>query len=116
MTGFINNRNNNLTLQHSLDEASFAENSLSLLISRNVRVYVWWDFENCSLPTGTNVFKVSQSITAAIRANGIKGPIQITAFGDVLQLSRASQEALSATGIILSLIFPMMNVFCDMNC
>ncbi|KAK6922863.1 OST-HTH associated domain [Dillenia turbinata] len=70
--------------------------------SRNVRVYVWWDFENCSLPTGTNVFKVSQSITAAIRANGIKGPIQITAFGDVLQLSRANQEALSATGVILS--------------
>ncbi|KAJ6777178.1 LIMKAIN B LKAP [Salix koriyanagi] len=34
--------------------------------------------------------------------NGIKGPVQITAFGDVLQLSRANQEALSSTGINLA--------------
>ncbi|KAK3024933.1 hypothetical protein RJ639_042937 [Escallonia herrerae] len=46
-----------------------------------------------------SAFRVAQSITAAIRANGIKGPIQITAFGDVFQLSRGNQEALSSTGI-----------------
>ncbi|GAB4848290.1 hypothetical protein Ancab_002956 [Ancistrocladus abbreviatus] len=69
--------------------------------SRNVRVSVWWDFENCSLPAGVNVFRVAHSITAAIRTNGIKGPVQITAFGDVLQLSRSNQEALSSTGINL---------------
>ncbi|KAG7982970.1 hypothetical protein I3843_04G080100 [Carya illinoinensis] len=67
--------------------------------SRNVRVSVWWDFENCNLPNGANVFKVAHSITAAVRANGIKGPVTITAFGDVFQLSRAKQEALSSTGI-----------------
>ncbi|XP_057491912.1 uncharacterized protein LOC130777530 [Actinidia eriantha] len=70
--------------------------------SRNVRVSVWWDFENCSLPPGANVFKVAQSVADAVRANGIKGPIQITAFGDMLQLSRSNQEALSATGINLT--------------
>lgn len=63
---------------------------------------MWWDFENCNIPAGANVFKVAQSITAAIRVNGIKGPIQITAFGDVLQLSRSNQEALSSTGINLT--------------
>jgi len=63
---------------------------------------VWWDFENCHLPSGVNVYRVSQAITAAVRGNGIKGPIQITAFGDVLQLSRANQEALSSTGINLA--------------
>ncbi|KAI9165596.1 hypothetical protein LWI28_017106 [Acer negundo] len=67
--------------------------------SRNVRVSVWWDFENCNLPVGVNVFKVAHSITAAIRASGIKGPLTITAFGDVVQLSRTNQEALSSTGI-----------------
>ncbi|KAK3032190.1 hypothetical protein RJ639_035902 [Escallonia herrerae] len=67
--------------------------------SRNVKVSVWWDFENCSLPFDMNAFRVAQSITAAIRTNGIKGPIQITAFGDVFQLSRRNQEALSSTGI-----------------
>ncbi|EEF32319.1 conserved hypothetical protein [Ricinus communis] len=70
--------------------------------SRNVKVSVWWDFENCNLPTGVNVFKVAHAITAALRANGIKGPVQITAFGDVFQLSRANQEALSSTGINLA--------------
>lgn len=49
-----------------------------------------------------NAFRVAQSITNAIRANGIKGPIEITAFGDVMQISRTNQEALSATGINLT--------------
>lgn len=70
--------------------------------NRNVRVSVRWDFENCTLPVSTNVFRFSQSVTAAIRACGIKGPVQITAFGDVLQLSRSNQEALSSTGINLT--------------
>lgn len=60
---------------------------------------MWWDFENCNLPAGVNVFKVAHAITAAIRSHGIKGPVMITAFGDVMQLSRTNQEALSATGI-----------------
>ena len=63
---------------------------------------VWWDFENCQVPNNANVFKVTQFITAAVRTAGIKGPISITAFGDVMQLSRANQEALSATGINLT--------------
>ncbi|CAH8270610.1 unnamed protein product [Arabidopsis lyrata] len=70
--------------------------------SRSVRVSVWWDFLSCNLPVGVNVFKVAQSITAAIRNSGIKGPITITAFGDVLQLPRSNQDALSATGISLT--------------
>ncbi|XP_010260965.1 PREDICTED: uncharacterized protein LOC104599913 [Nelumbo nucifera] len=70
--------------------------------SRNVRISVWWDFENCTVPSGINVFRVAQRITSALRANGLKGPVAITAFGDVSQLSRAKQEALSATGICLN--------------
>ncbi|XP_022157415.1 uncharacterized protein LOC111024116 [Momordica charantia] len=70
--------------------------------SRNVKVSVWWDFENCNVPVGANVFKAAHLITAAVRANGIKGPVHITAFGDIFQLSRANQEALSSTGISLT--------------
>lgn len=54
------------------------------------------------MPVGVNVYRVAQSITAAVRGNGIKGPVQITAFGDVLQLSRANQVALSVTGVNLT--------------
>ncbi|KAE9608722.1 putative OST-HTH/LOTUS domain, OST-HTH associated domain, PIN domain-containing protein [Lupinus albus] len=70
--------------------------------SRNVRVSVWWDFENCNLPTGVNLCKIAPAITDAVRTKGIKGPLQITAFGDVLQLSKANQEALAYTGIQLT--------------
>lgn len=67
-----------------------------------MRVSVWWDFENCNLPATVRPFKVASAITSAVRANGIKGPIQITAFGDIFQLSRTNQEALSSTGINLT--------------
>ncbi|KAJ4950274.1 hypothetical protein NE237_027106 [Protea cynaroides] len=70
--------------------------------SRKVKVSIWWDFENCSVPAGTNVFRVTQRITSALRANGIKGPVTITAFGDVMQLSRSNSEALSSTGVCLN--------------
>ncbi|CAN6352964.1 unnamed protein product [Urochloa humidicola] len=70
--------------------------------SRVVRVSVWWDFENCHLPTGVNVCRVAPRVSAALRAAGIRGPLSITAFGDVLQLARSSQEALASTGISIS--------------
>ncbi|XXG78124.1 hypothetical protein AAC387_Pa08g2135 [Persea americana] len=70
--------------------------------SRTVKVSVWWDFENCSVPAGVNVFRVGQRIISALRANGMKGPVTITAFGDVSQLSRSNQEALSSTGICIA--------------
>ncbi|KAI3953529.1 hypothetical protein MKW92_005043 [Papaver armeniacum] len=68
---------------------------------RNVKASVWWDFENCQVPNGVNVAKIAHRITSALRINGIEGPVSITAFGDVYQLSRANQKALSSTGISL---------------
>ncbi|XP_039002868.1 uncharacterized protein LOC120129438 [Hibiscus syriacus] len=73
-------------------------------LSRHVKVSVWWDFENCSPPASFNAFKISDIITSAVRANGIKGPVQITAFGDIFKLSRTNQEELSATGVNISLV------------
>ncbi|KAJ6697478.1 hypothetical protein OIU85_003814 [Salix viminalis] len=91
---FISNFSaSSLAPRHSHSQSNFHSES------KNVRVSVWWDFENCNLPSGVNVYRVSQAITAAVRGNGIKGPIQITAFGDVLQISRTNQEALSSTGV-----------------
>lgn len=79
---------------------------------RLVRVSVWWDFENCKIPANGQAFRVAQSITAAVRGKGIKGPIQITAFGDVLQMTRANQEGLSSTGITLTHIPRGLFSFC----
>lgn len=86
--------------------SSFSPSSLSRRNydeeNRTVKVTVWWDFENCNVPVGVNVHRVSSRITWAIRSSGIKGPVTITAFGDVAQLSRATQEALTCTGICLT--------------
>jgi len=67
--------------------------------SRDVKVSVWWDFENCQVPAGVDASKVAPAITKAVRASGIKGPLRINAFGDVLLLSKSNQQALSHTGI-----------------
>uniref|UniRef100_A0A7N0TWG9 HTH OST-type domain-containing protein n=1 Tax=Kalanchoe fedtschenkoi TaxID=63787 RepID=A0A7N0TWG9_KALFE len=69
--------------------------------ARNVRVSVWWDFENIHLPTAVSPYQVAHRITAALRANGIKGPLQISAYGNVTLLTRSIQGALSSTGISL---------------
>uniref|UniRef100_A0A8R7UD79 HTH OST-type domain-containing protein n=1 Tax=Triticum urartu TaxID=4572 RepID=A0A8R7UD79_TRIUA len=70
--------------------------------SKAVKVSVWWDFENCHVPQNVNVCRVAQRVSAALRAAGVRGPLSITAFGDVVQLSRAAQEALVATGVVIS--------------
>ncbi|WVZ12038.1 hypothetical protein V8G54_016568 [Vigna mungo] len=67
--------------------------------SRNVRVWAWWDFKNCHVPPDFDASKVAPAIMEAVRANGIKGPLNITAFGDVQQLRRDHQEALAYTGV-----------------
>ncbi|KAG4930285.1 hypothetical protein AAZX31_17G123700 [Glycine max] len=67
--------------------------------SRDVRVWAWWDFTKCHVPHNFDVLKVAPTIMEAMRANGIRGPLNITAFGDVLLLSRVHQEALAYTGV-----------------
>lgn len=54
------------------------------------------------MPVGVNVYKVSPRITSALRTSGVKGPITIYAYGNVVQLSRSSQEALAASDIRLN--------------
>ncbi|CAN6282537.1 unnamed protein product, partial [Urochloa humidicola] len=70
--------------------------------SQVVRVSVWWDLENCHIPSCVNMCRVAPLVSAALRAASIHGPLSITTFGDMLQLVQISQEALGATGISIS--------------
>ncbi|KAL6658394.1 hypothetical protein ACP70R_003980 [Stipagrostis hirtigluma subsp. patula] len=70
--------------------------------ARAVKVTVWWDFEMCRLPQGVNPCRLAPRVTAALRGAGIRGPVEITAFGDVARLQRGEQEALAATGVTFS--------------
>ena len=70
--------------------------------SKSVKVAVWWDIENCCIPNGVSAFRVPHRIISALRSHGIRGPISITAFGDITRLSRSTQDGLCASGVCLN--------------
>ncbi|CAN6362366.1 unnamed protein product [Urochloa humidicola] len=70
--------------------------------SKAVKVAVWWDFQRCRLPSGVNPRCLGPRVTAALRGAGIRGPVEITAFGDVTRVPSADLEMLTDTGITLS--------------
>ncbi|TVU26719.1 hypothetical protein EJB05_29278, partial [Eragrostis curvula] len=78
-----------------------------------VKVTVWWDFQKCLLPSGANAFRLGARITAALRSVGIRGPVEINAFGDVTLFTRDEQEALAATGITFSHVPKSDKESCD---
>ncbi|RZC17717.1 hypothetical protein D0Y65_010453 [Glycine soja] len=57
--------------------------SPKLVLDADVRVLVWWDFKSFAVPDDVDTLKVAPAIAQAVRANGIKGPIHITAFGNL---------------------------------
>lgn len=65
-------------------------------------VGVFWDFENCPVPSGLDPFLVRLNIERALRKSGYLGPISITGYGNIHLISRAHVlEALSETGVDL---------------
>jgi NYN domain len=70
--------------------------------SKGIKVSVWWDYENCAIPAGVNVYRIANRIVTALRSSGIRGPVSINAFGDMWQMPRTTQEVLISTGICLT--------------
>jgi len=88
--------------EFSSSHSSFSSSSSSTSApnhSRDVRVSVWWDFQSCAVPDDVEASKVAPAIEKAVRANGIKGPLHITAFGNPHLLPKPNQEALASSGI-----------------
>ncbi|KAH1255281.1 hypothetical protein GmHk_04G011487 [Glycine max] len=67
--------------------------------SRYVRVSVWWDLRSCPVPDDVDPLKVAPAIRQAVRANGIKGPIAINAFGNLSSLPEHHLDTLASSGI-----------------
>ena len=63
-------------------------------------VAVFWDFENCPVPSGLDPFLVRRNIERALRRDGLFGPISLRGYGNIQNISRAHVlEALSETGV-----------------
>lgn len=70
--------------------------------SKAVKVTVWWDIHSCRLPPRVSPGRLGPRVTEALRRAGIRGPVEITAFGDVTTIPRSEQDALNDTGVALS--------------
>jgi hypothetical protein len=70
--------------------------------SKAVKVTVWWDFQRCRLPSRADPRCLVPRLTAALRRAGIRGPVDVTAFGDVTRIPTDDREALADTGVSLS--------------
>lgn len=62
-------------------------------------VGVFWDLENCTVPSGLDPFLVRPNIERALRTSGFLGPISISGFGDIHGYRIHTLEALSESGI-----------------
>lgn len=62
-------------------------------------VGVFWDLENCTVPSSFDPFLVRPNIERALRTSGYLGPISISGFGDIHGYRIHTLEALSETGI-----------------
>ncbi|RLM69721.1 uncharacterized protein C2845_PM17G02910 [Panicum miliaceum] len=81
--------------------------------SRAVKVTVWWDLQRCRLPRRVDPRCLGARVTTALRRAGIRGPVEITAFGDATRIPNAEQEALTDTGVALSHV-PSSCVLCPL--
>jgi len=68
----------------------------------NVKTSVWWDLENCPVPSGVDPHAIAQNISSALSKHDYRGPVSISAFGDTHNLPAKIQHALSSTGIALN--------------
>ena len=79
-------------------------------------VAVFWDFENCPVPSSLDPFLVRRNIERALRKDGLFGPISLRGYGNIQNISRAHVlEALSETGVGLHHVPYGMNSFSDLS-
>ncbi|MCL7040926.1 hypothetical protein MKW94_027700 [Papaver nudicaule] len=74
---------------------------------------VWWDIENCPVPSlhprqglssssSSSSHSIAQNIASALKKMKYRGPISISAYGDTNRIPTSLQHALSSTGITLN--------------
>ncbi|KAL1194938.1 hypothetical protein V5N11_033178 [Cardamine amara subsp. amara] len=62
---------------------------------------VWWDMKSFPVPSGYEAGQVAECIKSSLEKSGFRGPVTITAYGDLQQTPEHVLRALSSTGITL---------------
>lgn len=56
--------------------------------NEHIRVSVWWDLDSCGVPPDSSLPGVALSIKAAVRANGMKGKVDVNCYADTSQFEK----------------------------
>ncbi|CAN6826522.1 unnamed protein product [Brassica oleracea] len=64
--------------------------------------WVCWDIENCPIPNGCKAEEISQKISSALSKLNYRGPISISAYGNMNHIPPSVKKALSSTGVVLN--------------
>ncbi|KAH0894618.1 hypothetical protein HID58_057047, partial [Brassica napus] len=64
--------------------------------------WVCWDIENCPIPKGCKAEEISQKISSALSKLNYRGPISISAYGNMNHIPPSVKKALSSTGVVLN--------------
>uniref|UniRef100_A0A6N2KLN9 NYN domain-containing protein n=1 Tax=Salix viminalis TaxID=40686 RepID=A0A6N2KLN9_SALVM len=72
----------------------------------NAKTSVWWDIENCAVPSDCDPHAIAQNISSALARMNYCGPVSISAYGDTNGINSAAQQALSSTGVTLNHVPP----------
>ncbi|KAF8111843.1 hypothetical protein N665_0072s0054 [Sinapis alba] len=63
--------------------------------------WICWDIENMPIPKGCKAEEISQKISSSLSELNYRGPISISAYGNMNHIQPSVKKALSSTGIVL---------------
>ncbi|XP_073126383.1 uncharacterized protein [Henckelia pumila] len=72
----------------------------------NAKIFVFWDLENCLPRKKSDVALISNNINLALERQNYKGPVSISAYGNVKVVKEFQQQQLTDSGIKLIHIPP----------
>lgn len=65
------------------------------------KISVWWDMQECEVPTGFDVEVVIQNIKTALQKINYCGPVSFSVYGDTTRLPSLARKSLESTDISL---------------
>uniref|UniRef100_A0A1J3D4H8 NYN domain-containing protein n=1 Tax=Noccaea caerulescens TaxID=107243 RepID=A0A1J3D4H8_NOCCA len=72
----------------------------------DAQTWVCWDIEKCPVPRGCKADKIAGKIRSALVKLNYRGPISISAYGNMDHIPPSIKKTLSSTGIVLKHVHP----------
>ncbi|KFK40327.1 hypothetical protein AALP_AA3G360200 [Arabis alpina] len=77
-------------------------NNVAVARFEEAPTWVCWDIENFPVPRGYKAEEITEKISLALRKLNYRGPISISAYGNMNHIPPSVKKALSSAGIVLN--------------